>query len=180
MHVLLDMDGVLTDMVRAAADAHLLEYPDTWPPGQYDLQIALNHKGSRSEFWAHLDGPAFWANMPWMPDGRLILELIEQTGLDITILTSPTLDPYCCAGKAMWISNHLPKYRRKVLIGPQKYRCARPDALLIDDSDSNVDAFIQHGGQAILLPRPWNKRHALPTIPTLIEELQNVTRLSHV
>ena len=49
----------------------------------------------------------------------------------------------------------------------RKHFCARPDALLIDDSDHNVEAFLAHGGQAILVPRPWNPLHCMPTLTFL-------------
>ena len=45
----------------------------------------------------------------------------------------------------------------------RKHFCARPDALLIDDGDHNVEAFRANGGQTILVPRPWNSLHYMPT-----------------
>jgi hypothetical protein len=45
---------------------------------------------------------------------------------------------------------------RQYAITPRKYLFARPDALLIDDNPTNIDTFIQNGGQGLLVPRPWN------------------------
>ena len=50
---------------------------------------------------------------------------------------------------------------RDFLIGPPKWICARPDQLLIDDNDGNVESFRERGGQAILFPQPWNLNHRL-------------------
>jgi hypothetical protein len=35
--------------------------------------------------------------------------------------------------------------------------------LLIDDSLANAEAFQAHGGQALLVPRPWNPLHRVDT-----------------
>ncbi len=54
----------------------------------------------------------------------------------------------------------LGKYTRRTLLGDCKHACAHKGALLIDDSDEQVERFRQAGGWAILLPRAWNSRHA--------------------
>jgi hypothetical protein len=36
---------------------------------------------------------------------------------------------------------------------------AKPDHVLIDDKDSNVEEFIKDGGRAYMPPQPWNSRH---------------------
>lgn len=79
---------------------------------------------------------------------------------NVFIATSPTKDPDSLAGKLEWIHENLPKFlHRQYFITPRKAQLANPNALLIDDSDSNVSAFIEHGGRTILVPRPWNSLH---------------------
>lgn len=162
MRVYLDLDGVLCDMMRHAAEWHQLEYPDVWPPGQYDLQVALGHRGTRSEFWKHLDGEEFWATVPWMADGQLMLDTVERLvgPSNITIMTSPTIDPGCAKGKVMWIQKHIPQYRRRFAVTPCKEEFASPDKALVDDSDEKIQKFQAYGGYGILVPRPWNGEHS--------------------
>ncbi len=50
----------------------------------------------------------------------------------------------------------MPNYGRRYLMGPAKHFCSGPGRVLIDDSDKNVIEFLRSGGQAILVPRPWN------------------------
>ena len=63
---------------------------------------------------------------------------------------------------------------RDFLIGPPKWICARPDQLLIDDNDTNIDNFRDRGGHGILFPQPWNRNHGLveDRMGYLREELQ--------
>ena len=46
------------------------------------------------------------------------------------------------------------------LAGASKARLARPNTILIDDSDANVTAYREACCPAILVPRPWNSRYA--------------------
>ena len=113
------------------------------------------------KFWSYI-GREVWANAPASDECYLLLGMCENlVGYeDICILSSPTLDPECLAGKLEWIHRYMPKYlHRQYLIGPKKWMCARPDALLIDDSYDNVFSFRNAGGQALLVPRPWNILH---------------------
>jgi len=105
-----------------------------------------------------------WTSFPKSDEFQWLLDSCEAlVGREnICILTTPILDPGCAAGKMEWIYNHCPKWlHRQYLIGPPKHFCAQPDALLIDDSDRNVKLFQAHGGQAILVPRPWNSLHGV-------------------
>lgn len=161
LQIHLDMDGVLSDFVTAALELH--QSPDAihdWPPGEFNMARVLGI--SSSEFWGGIDrqGADYWARLkpyPWFAE---LTALAREFG-EVSILTSPSQHPDCPAGKVRWIHEHLGKGFRDFLIGPPKYLCARPGAVLIDDSDRNVDRFRLHGGQAILFPQPWNSNHAI-------------------
>tara|TARA_B100000700_G_C14367978_1_gene544625 strand:+ start:90 stop:317 length:228 start_codon:yes stop_codon:yes gene_type:complete len=47
------------------------------------------------------------------------------------------------------------------MLGSHKHLLAKPDVVLIDDSDEKCRKFIEAGGHAILLPQPWNANHGL-------------------
>ncbi len=45
------------------------------------------------------------------------------------------------------------------------------EALIIDDSDANIDKFREWGGRGLLVPRPWNTLHATNTKQHVIDEI---------
>jgi beta-phosphoglucomutase-like phosphatase (HAD superfamily) len=55
-----------------------------------------------------------------------------------------------------WINHRLQDYRRQYFVGCQKFRLAKRGVILIDDAEHNVDAFRAAGGEAVMVPRPWN------------------------
>jgi len=142
------------DIIKAANALHPCA-GRTLCPTSYGLPFTL------ASFWSRFNRDD-WANLPKSDEFDFLLDSCERlVGREnICILTTPILDPDCAAGKVEWIYKYCPKWlHRQYLIGPMKHMCARPDALLIDDSDKNVDKFRAEGGQAILVPRPWNKYH---------------------
>lgn len=116
-------------------------------------------------FWSMIPRE-FWATCP--PSAEMPFLLEQCIGLvgeeNVCFLTGPTKDPDCLAGKLEWIWRFAPQFmHRQYLIGPRKQFCAHHEALLIDDSDSNVNTFREWGGNAILVPRPWNTLHGVNT-----------------
>ena len=173
---LIDMDGVLVDFVTAALRLHdRLEVLADWPAGHWDMPEAMGI--TSREFWGriHEAGADFWSSLepyPWCDD---LFALVEASG-PWCILTSPSSDPSCAAGKISWLQNRFGRGFRAFLIGPPKWMCARSDQLLIDDNDTNVERFRARGGRAILFPRPWNRNHELSGDPMshLREELSEL------
>jgi 5'(3')-deoxyribonucleotidase len=92
---------------------------------------------------------------PWAND--LVKFAENMAGPEnVSFLTKPVLDPYCAAGKTMWVQKHFPNYSRRLLIGSCKEMCASIDSVLVDDDDKNIEAFEKYGGHGILFPQPWN------------------------
>jgi len=170
--IFLDLDDVLneftmTTLRRLGCDIEV--YDPVWG---WDIVAAANSSHplrnyTPMTFWESL-GREHWATLP---KSRMCHSLIEECAdfvgtRNVHVLTSPTKDPDCLAGKLEWIHSNLPKWmHRQYLIGPDKSLCASPDALLIDDRDRNVRDFRRAGGQAVLVPRPWNSFHSI-SVPT--------------
>lgn len=126
------------------------------------------------EFWDQIPRST-WATTPKSQEyDTLLKECVGLVGRDnVCILTSPTKCPECLAGKLEWIVANTPTWmHRQYLIGARKHFCARPDALLIDDHEENVNKFREHGGRAILVPRPWNKLWRENTLEYLTREIE--------
>lgn len=171
--VFLDLDGVLVDFVKGACALHGVENPYAYKEnhGNYSLESLI--KMQPEKFWRAM-GHAFWANLEWMPDGKKILQMVldHVNGEQITLLTSPIKTPGCLSGKMEWIEREMPSWNRRFLIGPGKHAIAAPGKLLIDDYDSNIDKWINHGGPAIQVPRPMNRLHEESTLSYVKAQLE--------
>lgn len=165
--ICLDMDGVLCDFITPAAKLfghELVDVLSRWQRGIYDICHALEI--SENELWSRIDrhGFRYWADLPPYPWHKELLKGCQQLAETI-VLTSPSAKPASSAGKIAWLQRHYGGQFRDYLIGPRKHFCARPGAVLIDDSDENCQRFIADktgrptGGSAIVFPRHWNSQH---------------------
>jgi 5'(3')-deoxyribonucleotidase len=157
--VFLDLDGVLVDFVGGALRVHNATHIP-----YHDIRWGLVEQIgiSANQFWRGIDaaGEDFWANLVWTHDGREILKMVlDHFGVEnVCILTAPSNHHSAAAGKVRWINEHVPELKRQYVLSAAKHFLAGPDKLLIDDHDGNVDKFRAAGGEALLLPRPWNRR----------------------
>ncbi|MHC4121458.1 MAG: hypothetical protein ACYSWO_28630 [Planctomycetota bacterium] len=112
-----------------------------------------------------------WERMPKSDQFWLMDAAASMVGREnVLIASSPTKSPDCLFGKYQWIERHCPDWiQRQYSITPRKFWLAQPGTLLIDDCDGNCDLFRnppplpdgtpREGGEAILVPRPWNPMH---------------------
>ncbi len=164
-HIFLDMDGVISDFVTASLTLHGWNgSTEDLPPGDRDMARVVGV--TRSHFWSLIDaqGADFWATLPPFPWFADLVGLVREFA-PMTILTSPSLSPSCLEGKVRWLYTHFPKVNGRCfsdfLIGNQKYLLAAPGRVLLDDTESHVNAFREAGGNAILFPQRWNRNHAV-------------------
>lgn len=104
----------------------------------------------------------FWRSLRWMHDGHDILRVVMQEFdiKDVYLLTTPMPNVESPTGRWMWIQDHLLEfYKRTIITQAPKSLLARPNTLLIDDKDKNIDEFYAAGGRACLVPRPWNRNY---------------------
>ena len=184
--IFLDLDDVLNRFTMPAlyhvgCPVNEFTFNDYDPKWGYDIIRAVNalHPGrtfTESEFWNSFNR-SFWASLPESEEFEwLVNKAISYVGENnVYILSSPTRDPDCLAGKLEWIQRCMPfALQRSYLLGPSKHLCANSKALLIDDREQNVDDFRAHGGRALLVPRPWNRLHWLSTELYLQEKLKAI------
>lgn len=176
LNILLDVDDTLNKFTMSAlryfTGRHDLTDADHPCPGDYDLIRAasalVGRPLTKPEFWDFFPRD-FWASLPKSDEFDMILDFAESFGREnVCILTAPTIDPMCLAGKLDWIHENLPEWlHRQFLMGPRKHFCAHPQALLVDDANKNVNAFRAAGGKAVLVPRMWNTLYDTSTTPYL-------------
>lgn len=174
--VFLDMDEVLTDFNKGVCDQFNIPY-------QYE-NFSRNYKwfpeiGQTFESVSAICTTEFWANLEWVHNGHDIFRLVTSTFKpeQIYLLTTPMPNPGSYTGKALWVQSHLPEFSKRLIVtSAPKSLFAQPDTLLIDDKDENVGGFKTAGGQALLVPRLWNKNHqwAHQTIDVVKQYLENM------
>lgn len=138
-----DMDGVLTNFNHEA--------DSLWP----GVRLNMDH----TKLWSNIEevGPSWWANLPWMPDGKVLWNYIKP--YNPMILTAVPKAEYGSSGytardgKVRWITRELgdPFIRTAVITtADRKHHYAIPNSILIDDTKLNVDRFTKAGGIGIL------------------------------
>jgi len=126
---------------------------------------------SGCEFWKpiHDLGVDFWMNLPWYPWADELIELCEEAG-GFVIASTPARRSHSAKGKVLCLQERFGRGFRDYMLGPHKQLMAGSGLVLIDDSDEQVEAFREAGGEAILFPQRWNRDHAL--LPERLERVR--------
>jgi len=149
MNILLDLDGVMTDLIGTIAEVLNLDITDP------DVRCRIKNGEKMDKMPDVFDseeirnlldttGAEFWASLPLLPHASDLYSALSQEG-EVIFLSAPSNDPYSLAGKAMWIRKHFGR-SSQFLLGWPKYLCASQDAILIDDTQSHIDTFSEKGG----------------------------------
>lgn len=156
-HILLDMDGVISDFFSPAAKlvgVDVINYPcNQW-------EIADVAGISVSEFWGTIDRePGFWRNIKPYPWKDALIGFLQDLEIPWSICSTPARDPQCCAQKIEWLREHVAPNFTDFTFTKSKRLLANTHHLLIDDNANNVDSFVAAGGHAVLFPAIWNRLH---------------------
>ena len=169
-----DMDGVLVDFMSATIEQINKDLKDKSLVGKKieklrkDLAARGRHfitekdldkidKKNRLQsarkymYFRFTNNEEFWANLPWMPDGKELWEYISK--LNPYILTTPLKDKASKKGKIRWIEENLFPKPKKILMSHEKYKWATNRGcpnILIDDFNINTIPWDKHGGISIL------------------------------
>lgn len=166
--VFLDMDGVFVNFLGGLHKALSVPYnydPYPYEKGKWNMLTDIRGFDDIPATFKECDDCCtwdFWRFLEWMHDGRKILRAISNRfdANQIYLLTTPMPNIESASGKMMWVRDKLPVYLKHTIITQApKHLLARPDTLLIDDKDENVDGFREAGGKALLVPRPWNRAY---------------------
>ena len=164
-----DMDGVLVDFEQGVVNQINSDLKMLQGRGSPDKLIALRDaledldrdyvtlddlrgkstavEALRNYMYARVgDDEEFWANLPWMPNGKRLWDTISH--LEPKILTSPMAEG-SRRGKQIWIENNLQPMPKEVLMSHEKYKWADENSILIDDWSKNTVPWDEHGGTAI-------------------------------
>lgn len=175
--VLLDMDGVLVDFIGGAGRMHGISdlYADRANYGKWNCNEFLGL--TYPEFIAPMRTD-FWANLDWMPDGRTILNILEDRfgEENICLLSDPSNCGMAMEGKMLWIKKHMPKYLKRYLMGPAKFFAGSHNRMLVDDRDLNIDEFQKRKLPTLQVPRRWNRLHFYEPVEYVSEFLDDMQK----
>jgi hypothetical protein len=149
-NMFIDMDGVIVDFERGFKEKVGIS------PNEYEKEMG------KDEFWVLVKswGEEFWANLPWMPDGKELWSYISKHD---PIILSAAMAGYQIRGKTEWlkkevgytdtpITNPLAwEGQSKITYHKDKYRfILKPGDVLIDDTVKKINDWNNHGGKGIL------------------------------
>lgn len=158
--ILLDLDGVVADFHKEAFKRRGKNFYEMEREG-YDFSnwnIWADLGLTESDFygWLEQEGANFWASLEFTPYGLELYNFCKARAKTYFV-TAPTLDSDSAKGKVQWIRRHFGRFFNMYVITPHKHLLAKPNTILIDDSDTNIKKFSAAGGKTILFPRQWNE-----------------------
>lgn len=133
-----DLDGVLVDF-----DKGYLQLTGHFPTSYEKIH-------GKEKFWGPIEkmGAPFWFNLPWTKDGKDLWKYVKK--YNPTILSAPSQDPQSTLGKKIWLKKHLPNAKYILVPAKDKQLYAKPNHILIDDWDRNINQWKDSGGIPIL------------------------------
>jgi len=106
---------------------------------------------SVEDMWHAIDrqGAKWWEDLPLLPWAKCLYAEMKKLG-EVCILTAPSDNPSCAAGKVASIAKNFDT--KDFLIGRPKHLCASSRTILVDDRPENCHKFFDYGGHSFLWP----------------------------
>lgn len=152
--IYLDMDGVVSDFVGWSLSIHDRKDAEVT---SWDIESALGM--TQKEFHAPMValGSNWWRLMPPFEWRNNLYLFCLSLSRDTFFLTSPSEFKDAPLGKWLWLEDWLGRGFDKFIFTNHKRLLAGPNAILVDDSERNVDQFNEAGGTGILFPTKYNR-----------------------
>ena len=133
-----DMDGVICDF-----DKQFENY------GNMSAK-AYETKYGTDQFWELINkiGADFWAQIPWMPEGKQLWGYISK--YKPILLSSPSKSYTSRYGKKLWVNENLPGNKLILAQRVNKQDYAGKNKILIDDRADTIGEWNAAGGIGIL------------------------------
>lgn len=159
-HFLIDVDGVVADIVEAT-----LQIVGKTTKSKQNLQDHCQEWGVWNTFrgWEYdtimqcVHQPHFWRNLPLIEDAKFGIDALRRAGNQITWVTAPTWEcPGWCDARVEWIHKYFGKGSNIIIAGDKRH--IHGD-IFIDDKLENVLAWKKtwEWGTPILFDAPYNR-----------------------
>lgn len=165
--ILLDMDGVLADLVPAVLKAYDVPYQyREWPSDCHGLyavckKLKETFNVPMDEFWTNLSADFWWLLPKTEYCDQIVQKAVDLAGLYNVHFCTYAVTPQSAEGKMRWIESNYPGMADRLILTKHKWVLAKPDYILVDDRCQSCREFRQHGGEAVIVPRPWNELRSL-------------------
>ena len=170
---LYDLDGVIADWEERALEISGVNKEEVIPQlkqGKYLEEIVPGIMNKVS------DVSGFYEGLEIFPWAHELIDIGRKYG-DVGFLTSsgnlykrPETVPQVTCEKLKWISKHFTDV--PPILGREKYLCASPNTILVDDTDYKVADFVEYGGQGFLFPEQYSIRDRDIKIEDVFNELE--------
>lgn len=158
------MDGTLCDYARAlCASLDELWSPDE--PRIYPIYGVRHPDYIQARINLIRNQPGWWRELKPLPLGFRVLELAQDAGYRVAILTQgPKSSPNAYTEKYEWKQHHLPDDDIGVTITRDKGGIY--SRVLVDDHPPYLQAWLKHRprGLAIIPDQPWNQDFEHPQV----------------
>lgn len=151
MEIYTDLDGVAADFSNGANDLHGRHgaYVPKWDWykdwGMTDAQFWAPIRECGADFYTRYVKPYRWMDQ--------LLDELRKFG-PLVIVTANPRHGGLMAGKLDWIDKYIGDC--EVIYCNNKARLAKPDKILVDDSQENIDKFKAAHGRTVVFPQLWN------------------------
>jgi len=154
--IYLDMDGVICDFQKRYIDLY---------KNHTDM---AERKGTFGTCFTHFINTRQFETLEPMEDMKELIQFLDEAYPPVHILSSSAREDShetISEQKTVWLKNHGIEYPRHFVPGKSlKYKYANKDSIIIDDTRSVIDDWIEAGGIAI-----WHK-----SAKETIQELQKL------
>ncbi len=170
LRIFIDLHDVLSIFVEEACrwwGLSLQAVEDVWGPNKghttieaVSAALGRDHPMTPVEFWTRLNEVGFWGDLSVTPWAHELINLVADITPEWYIATRPQLDWSCYAGTHVLVERLFPNHVHRVIPIQNKSLLAQDrNCVLIDDSEANINAFIDAGGDGILFPHWVNSKY---------------------
>lgn len=143
MNIMLDMDGVVADLLLRWLEIYNIKYNDNLKPSDITTYYfnAQVKKCSKAQLNKIIAKQGFFADLPIIDNSIEITKKLQTDGHKLFFVTATPLNSKTAFyDKIMWIDQHFPHIGAKSMISAhEKYMIAGD--LLLDDSPKNLEEF---------------------------------------
>lgn len=149
--ILLDMDGVLCNLIAKWFKAYNEEYGDQIDVAALDQWGPHRIARAGKAIYKYLSQPGFFRDLEPIPGAVGGVRALLERGHDVVIVTAARQGH---RDKLAWIREHLPFLPRDNVVFTHRKELVRGD-LLLDDAPQNLKAFARYG-IPVAMAYPYN------------------------
>lgn len=158
--ILLDMDGVLCDLLKKWFATYNEEFGDALRPESVTEWGPHRFAKAGKRVYQYLARPGFFRDLEPIPGAIEGVNALAARGHELVVVTSARRGH---TDKAAWIKEHLPVIPADHIVFTHRKELVRGD-ILFDDAPHHLEAFAAYG-LPVAMAYPYNAQVACPRVP---------------